>query len=108
MIPKSLARRVGAVLLVAAAAGCSGGGGENLIAQEDLEQEVATQLAAAVDQPEPNISCPGDLEAEVGATTECELSVDGDDAVYPVTVEVTSAEDGDAEFEIEVGETPKE
>jgi hypothetical protein len=81
--------------------------GSNVVPEADVESSVAEQLAAQTDQPEPNIDCPGDLEAEVGATMECDLTVDGDDAVYPVTVEVTSLEDGKANYNVEVGDAPE-
>lgn len=88
-------------MLVGAACGAS------VVEESDVESSVAEQLAAQTDQPEPNIDCPGDLKAEVGATMECDLTVDGDDAVYPVTVEVTSLEDGKANYNVEVGEAPE-
>lgn len=87
--------------LVAAACGAGA------VKESDVESAVATQLAAEADQPEPNIDCPGDLDAEVGATMECDLTVEGDDAVYPVTVKVTSIEDGKANYSVEVGEAPE-
>lgn len=91
-------------MLVAALLGsCS----PNVIAQAEVEEQTAKQLAAEVNQPEPNIDCPGDLEAEVGAKMECDLSVDGDEAVYPVFIEITRLNEGDADFKLEVGETPK-
>ena len=80
--------------------------GQNEISEAELEASVATQLAEEVNQPEPDIDCPGPLEAEVGATTECELSVDGDDAIYPVSVEVTSVDGDTANYEVEVGTEP--
>ena len=91
---------IGLVALVTAA--CGGGA----IDESELEASVAEQLAAETGQPEPNIDCPGDLEAEVGATTECDLSVDGDDAVYPVAVEVTSVEGDQVNYKVEVGDAP--
>lgn len=96
-------------LLLAALAGLAvvtAACGAGAIEESDVEASVATQLAEETDQPEPNIDCPGDLDAEVGATMECDLTVDGDDAVYPVTVEVTSVEDGTANYSVEVGEAP--
>ena len=91
-----------ACLAAVALAAC----GSNAIDEAELEASVATQLAAETGQAEPNIDCPGDLPAEVGAQTECELTVDGDDAVYPVAVEVTAVEDGTASYNVEVGDAP--
>ena len=86
--------------------GCSGevsvGGGS--IDRAQMEADIATQLAAEVpDAPTPTISCPDAIDATVGATGQCELSVDGDEAVFPVAVEVTSVEGSEATFDIEVG-----
>lgn len=90
--------------------GCSGevSVGEDTIDRSELEENIAVQLAEQFpDAPDPIIECPDDLEAEEGATTECDLSVEGEDAVYPVAVQITSVEDGEATFDIEVGETPR-
>lgn len=96
-----------AIALVLAAA-CSGGVGEEQVAEADVEQEVSEQLGEEVGGAPPDIDCPDDLAAEVGASMECVLSVEGDDARYPVAVEVTSAEDGDATFDVEVLDEPIE
>ena len=98
------ARALIGLLMTAVALGACG---QSEISEADLEASVATQLAEEVDQPEPNIDCPGPLEAEVGATTECELSVDGDDAIYPVTVEVTAVDGENATYDVEVGTEPR-
>lgn len=83
-------------------AGCST---TNSVSQSDVESQAEEQLAAQVDTGvTPDVSCPGDLDAEEGATMECELTVEGDDAVYPVSIEVTSVEDDTANFSIEVGD----
>ncbi|HUR49849.1 MAG TPA: DUF4333 domain-containing protein [Acidimicrobiales bacterium] len=78
--------------------------GAGAVKESDVESAVAAQLAEETDQPEPDVDCPDDLKAEVGATMECDLTVEGDDAVYPVTVKVTSIEDGKANYSVEVGE----
>jgi hypothetical protein len=98
LIRRALVPLAGAALLLSA---CGGG----VIEEADVEASVAAELAAQLDQPEPNIDCPGDLKAEVGATMECELTVDGDDeTVLPVAVKVKSIEDGTANYSVEVGE----
>ena len=97
-------------LLVAALAGfalVAAACGAGAVKEADVETAVAAQLAEETGQPEPDIDCPNDLDAEVGATMECDLTVEGDDAVYPVTVEVTSVEDGKANYSVEVGEAPE-
>jgi len=98
LIRRALVPLAGAALLLSA---CGGG----VLEEADVEASVAAELAAQLDQPEPNIDCPGDLKAEVGASMECELTVDGDDeTVLPVAVEVKSIEDGTANYSVEVGE----
>lgn len=92
------------------AAGCEGSVsvGEKTISKSEVEAQAATQLAAQVDQPEPEITCPDDLKAEVDATMECTLVAEGETTEYPVTITVTSVEDGTAKFDIKVGEAPVE
>lgn len=86
-------------------AGCSFG--EKEVSEAEIEEQVATQLAAQVTtQPKPDIDCPGPLKAEVGATLDCVLSVQGEPDRYPVKVEVKSVEDDKATFDIEVGNEP--
>jgi len=53
------------------------------------------------------VSCPDDLEAEVGATTRCTLSVGDDGDEYGVTVTVTSVKGDTANFDVEVDEEPR-
>ena len=54
----------------------------------------------------PDVSCPDDLEAEVGAETRCTLSVEGDSKEYGVTVTVTSVEGDTANFDVKVDDEP--
>ena len=100
-----MARRV--TLLVAAPllslglAGCGGtvAAGEVATAAEDaLEEQVGTR---------PDIVCPEDLEAEVGAETRCTLTAGDDPTEYGVTVTVTAVDGGDAEFDVEVDGQPQ-
>lgn len=103
MITSRKARRAGIALVAGgllALAGCGAGA----IDQADLEANISEQLAEETGEAAPDISCPGDLKAEVGATTECQLSVEGDDTTFPVAVEVTKVEDGVASYSVEVGE----
>ncbi len=107
MITAGIVRRPLVALAVAVViVACSSAGGA--VAREEVEQEAAAQLAAEVDQPEPDISCPEDLEAEVGATMDCELSVEGDDEVFPVRIEVTAVDGDDVQFDAVVGDAPIE
>ena len=94
-----------ASLTLAFLVGCSFG--TDAVSRDEVESVAASELAEQVgaDEP-PNISCPEDLDAEVGATMTCELSVEGDDDVYPVEIKVTSVDDGDVNFDVEVEDTP--
>jgi hypothetical protein len=66
-------------------------------AEDALEAEVGAR---------PDVSCPDDLPAEVGAKTRCTLSVGDDPEKYGVTVTVTSVEGKTAHFDVEVDEEP--
>ncbi|MGZ4539901.1 MAG: DUF4333 domain-containing protein [Blastococcus sp.] len=67
-------------------------------AEDALEKKVGTR---------PDITCPKDLDATVGATTRCTLTVGKDPAKYGVTVVVTSVKDGNATFDVRVDRTPQ-
>jgi hypothetical protein len=67
-----------------------------------VAQSVLTQLAADGKQVD-EVSCP-DLPAAVGATQRCALKAGGD--TYGVTVTVTSVQDNDVKFDIQVDQTP--
>ena len=67
-------------------------------AEQALEKQVGTR---------PNISCPHDLEAKVGATTRCTLTADGLDGTYGVTVRVRSVQGGKANFDVTVDAQPE-
>lgn len=104
--PRTLVVQAAVVLPLAFLAAC-GKDSVDTIPQADVEQKAATQLAKEVGAAEePNISCPDDLEAKAGATMDCELSVDGEDDVYAVHVEVDSIEDGTYHLTFKVADTP--
>ena len=64
-----------------------------------LEQEVGVR---------PDVSCPEDLPAEVGAEARCTLTVEGDEGEYGVTVTVSSVEGDTAQFDVQVDTEPVE
>jgi hypothetical protein len=81
------------------ACGLSVAADEGATAAEDaLEEQVGAR---------PDIVCPDDLEAEVGAETRCTLTAGDDPAEYGVTVTVTAVDGGDAEFDVEVDQQPQ-
>ena len=101
----SPARRAIATLLLAVVAASCGG---NEVAKADIETRIGAQLASQLNQPVPDITCPGPLKAEVGATLDCTLKAQGDETLLPVHVVVTSTDDDTKElqFTAEVGDEP--
>ena len=68
-------------------------------AEDALEPEVGAR---------PDVSCPDDLPAKVGAEARCTLSAGDGPTKYGVTVRVTSIEGKTAHFAVEVDEQPAE
>ena len=62
-------------------------------AEDSLEEQVGTR---------PDVSCPEDLPAEVGAEMRCTLTAGDDPIEYGVTVTVTSVEGDTASFDVVV------
>jgi hypothetical protein len=87
-------------LLALGLTGCS-----SVLEADTVEQGAADALEAQIGV-RPEIDCPDDVDAEVGATAECTLTAPGDPAEYPVTVTVTSVEGDSANFDVQVGEAP--
>jgi hypothetical protein len=83
-------------------AGCGSGtvskGDVAKAAEDSLEQQVGQR---------PDVSCPEDLEAKVGASARCTLTADGLDGTYGVTVTVTKVEDDQARFDVQVDSEPQ-
>ena len=68
---------------------------------ESAEDALEEQIGAR-----PDITCPDDLEAEVGAETRCTLTGGDDPTEYGVTVTVTSVDGDNANFDVEVDDEP--
>ncbi|MGY1824563.1 DUF4333 domain-containing protein [Geodermatophilus sp. SYSU D00079] len=73
------------------------------IEQGELENQVASAIEAEFGVA-PDVSCPGDLEAEVDATTQCTATDPDTDEEIELKITVTSVEDGTAQFDIETVE----
>jgi hypothetical protein len=72
--------------------------------------EVATKAEDALEEQigvRPDISCPEDVEAEVGAETRCTLTGGDDPTEYGVSIKVTEVEGDNAKFDIQVDEKPQ-
>lgn len=77
--------------------------GPGYVDQSDLEADIRQQVEIDTGRQNPNVSCPGELMTEPGATLECEASFDGDGMFYPVTVEFDSLTGDNANYYIIVG-----
>lgn len=95
------ATAVGAALAVWLLAAC---GGDSIDA-DDLSEEVSTELGELRGVEPPDVSCPDELESEVGATTTCLLTAE-DGSTIDVNVEVTEVDGNDVSFDIQVADAP--
>ena len=71
--------------------------------------EVATKAEDALEQQigvRPNINCPEDVEAKVGAQTRCTLTGGDDPTEYGVSIKVTEVDGDNAKFDIQVDDQP--
>jgi hypothetical protein len=87
-------------LLALGLAGCSSSLAANDV-EEGAEDALEEQIGAR-----PDISCPEDLEAKVGAETRCTLTAGDDPTEYGVTVTVTSVDGDTVNFDVEVDGEP--
>lgn len=89
-------------LLLLLLTGCSAGP----LPAEDVEAraEEALEERSGV---RPEITCPKDLPATVGARMTCTLTAGGDPTQYDVEVTVSSVEDDRVRFDIDVDREPK-
>jgi hypothetical protein len=55
----------------------------------------------------PDVACPDDLKAEVGAKAHCTANAPGDPTRYGVTVTVTEVNGDDATYAVEVDDQPQ-
>ena len=69
-----------------------------------VEAQAAKVLAQETGLKPPTVTCPGDLEGQVGASIKCTLTPAGSKLVYPVKVTVNSEENGTAHFHVQVGQ----
>ncbi len=84
----------GAPVLTLGLASCG-----SVIQQDELESQIVDTIRTEFDF-EAEVSCPGDLEAEEGATTECTATDPATDGEIALKITVTSVEDGEAQFDI--------
>ncbi len=91
---------LGLVTLVAL--GLLTGCGAGAVSQSDVEDQISSQLTEQIGQEPDSVDCPGDLDAEVGKTMICTLTVGEDE--LPVNVEVTKVDGNDVNFDIAVSD----
>jgi hypothetical protein len=71
--------------------------------------QVATSAEKALERKigvRPDITCPKELAAKVGATTRCTLTAPGDPTEYGVTVKVTSVDGETPDIQVQVDDEP--
>ncbi|MFE4749238.1 DUF4333 domain-containing protein [Streptomyces mirabilis] len=91
-------------LLVGCSASAHVGTSTPKMSADKLATIVAEKLAATMNQPKPNITCPEDLAGKVGTTTRCKLTAK-DGSTLGVTVKVTSVQGDQINFDIKADET---
>lgn len=89
------------LLLVPAGLSCST---TPVLSASAAADQVSDALEAEVGRAPEEVTCPDDLDAEVGNEMRCTLVDSGES--YGVTVRITSVEGDTAEFDIEVDEEP--
>ena len=94
-------RLVAALPLVLGLAACTG-----TVPAADL----ATRAEDVLEEQEgvrPDITCPEDLEEEVGAQTRCTWTAGDDPTDYRLTITVTSVDGDGTEFDVELDRQPQ-
>ena len=99
-MPRRPAVLAGAAVLLALA-GCGAG----TVSRADVAAAVADQVESQVGN-RPQVRCPDDLVAKVGARTRCTLTLEGVEGQYGVTATVTEVDDHEAHFDIQVDDEP--
>lgn len=106
-MPRRLALLAAVPVVVPGLAACSFSiGGNTMLEAETVATEAEDALEEQVGA-RPDISCPEDLKAEVGAETRCTLTAGGEPDEYGVTITVTAVDGEDAEFDVVVDEAPQ-
>lgn len=94
-----LAVTIAAALAVTSTA-CSASAGSRSVPKDQVEKEGAAQLEKVVGQ-RPELDCPKDLPAEVGATIRCTL-IAPDGSTIGSTVTVDAVDGKDVKFNVQV------
>ncbi|MDT5219536.1 MAG: hypothetical protein QOF15_1641 [Mycobacterium sp.] len=87
--------------LMAGAGGCSfstGSSSAHAVSKDDVVQQITAKMTDAQGNKPESVTCPGDLQAKVGAQLNCEMKVK--DSKYVVNVTVTSVEGKNVKFDM--------
>jgi predicted metalloprotease len=93
-----------AALTVVLAAGC-GGDSSDTVSAGEVEEKAKAALSKKTGQTPKSIACPNDLDAKQGAKETCTLTAD-DGATYDMTVEISSVDGDNVEFDFQVADHP--
>lgn len=83
-------------------AGCST---QATMSKAEVEKQISNGLEKQVGQKPDKVDCPSDIDAEIGKTMRCTLSVD--DTTYGLTIKITSVDGDKANFDIKVDDKPE-
>ncbi|OAA19683.1 protein of unknown function (DUF4333) [Frankia sp. EI5c] len=78
--------------------------GVTAVAEEEVEQEIATNFGEQFDRADLPVDCPSALRAKTGATLQCTLTDPTDGTTYPVDVTVDSVDGTNTSFSFELGQ----
>jgi Domain of unknown function (DUF4333) len=101
-VPRRPVPFAGLLVVLLALAACGAGS----VSKGDVATAVADQVESQAGA-RPDVRCPDDLDADVGATTRCTLTLEGVDGEYGVTATVTKVEGDQAFFDIQVDTEPQ-
>lgn len=87
--------------LLIGSAGCIS---PHTVSRSDVESEISQKMTGPGGNKPESVSCPDNLKAKVGATLECEMTVQGQ--TYRVIVTVTSVDGGQAKFDMNLADQP--
>jgi hypothetical protein len=100
-VPRRLSLIAGTPLLLLVLAACGAGS----VSADQVAESAADVLEEEVGI-RPEVTCPEDLQGEVGAEARCTLTAGDDPTEYGVTLTVTSVEGDDVKFDVEVDDAP--
>ncbi|MCD6726282.1 MAG: DUF4333 domain-containing protein [Solirubrobacteraceae bacterium] len=77
---------------------------KKMLSEKELETQSQTALTKAVGAKAPPVDCPDEIEAKVGSSARCRMTIDG--KPFGVSVKVTKVEGLNATFDVKVDEKP--